>query len=578
MNLDLSLAAGAEAMSEASREFAASSSEERGAVFTRPEVVDFILDLVGYVEGAPLAQARLLEPGAGHADFLLPAIGRLVRSYVAHGGALSDAPEALAEAVLGFEVHADSLDTARSRVAAELVRLGLSASGAQALAARWLVLRDFLLAPIRGEFSHVVGNPPYVRQELIPEPLLAEYRTRYRTLYDRADLYVPFFERSLELLAPGGRLGFICTDRWTKNKYGGPLRGLVAERFELTHFVDLIGTPAFLADVMTYPAITVIRRPSGNAAPAPTRIAYRPAIESAELTGLAAAMTSPRAPQDARIVEMVGVAAGSEPWLVHQPERLALVRRLEAELPTLEGAGCKVGIGVATGCDGVYIADYEAMDVEPERKLPLVRTQDIAGGRVQWRGKGVLNPFETDGSVVDLARYPRFAAYLEQHAQAIKARNVAKKNPARWFRTIDRIYPELARQPKLLVPDIKGDALIVHEDGQLYPHHNLYFITASEWDLHALQAVLLSGIARLFVATYSTSMRGGFLRFQAQYLRRIRVPHWADVPPHLRDALSAAGLAGDREAANLATCELYGLSAAERVIALDALESSTAAA
>src|SRR5690606_9424537 len=144
---------------------------------------------------------------------------------------------------------------------AELIRPGISSAESRALAKRWLVLGEFLLAPIPGEVTHVGGNPPYVRQELIPDVLLTHYRARNRTLYDRADLYVPFFERSLHLLAPGGRLGFICTDRWTKNKYGGPLRAMVAERFALTHFVDLVDTPAFLTEVMTYPAITVIERP-----------------------------------------------------------------------------------------------------------------------------------------------------------------------------------------------------------------------------------------------------------------------------------------------------------------------------
>jgi hypothetical protein len=61
--------------------------------------------------------------------------------------------------------------------------------------------------------------------------LLAEYRRRYATIYDRADLYVPFFERGLQLLADDGRLAFICANRWLKNKYGGPLRGLIARDF-----------------------------------------------------------------------------------------------------------------------------------------------------------------------------------------------------------------------------------------------------------------------------------------------------------------------------------------------------------
>lgn len=552
-------------VNEAIRQFSTASVDERGAVFTRREVADFILDLVGYTEECDLSSKRLLEPAAGHADFLVPAIGRLVRSFKAHGGDLSKASELLAPAILAFEIHPESLDAARVAVIKELESLGVPRASAKALSKRWIVIADFLLAPVPGIFNFIVGNPPYVRQELIPERLLLEYRARFHTLYDRADLYIPFFERCLDMLAPDGRLGFICTDRWTKNKYGGPLRAKVASGFALTHYVDLVDTPAFHADVMTYPAITVIER-SNPKAKKITRVAYRPAIDGPTLTALAKALTAPKLGKSTSAKELINVLSGAEPWLVHQPDRLALVRRLEGLLPTLEEASCKVGIGVATGNDSVYVRPFKDLDVEPSRKLQLVRTQDLRNGNVAWQGMAVLNPFGSDGKVVDLERYPRFAAFLSKHSRAIKARNVAKRNPDRWFRTIDRIYPQLLKQPKLLVPDIKGDAHIVYEDGKFYPHHNLYFITSEEWDLRALQAVLLSGIARLFVATYSTTMRGGFLRFQAQYLRRIRVPKWDEVPEHLRRALREAAIAGDRKSANLATFELYGLNEAEREI------------
>lgn len=551
---------------ETGRQFATASPEERGAIFTRGEVVEFILDLVGYTEDRDLAETRLLEPSAGHADFLLPVVGRLVRSYLANGGDLTRGIRKLAPAIRAYEVHEFSLETARSAVVAELVRLGVKQAAAQTLGQDWLVRADFLMAPLPHSFDFVVGNPPYVRQELIPSALLAKYRKRFKTLYDRADLYIPFYERCLDVLVPGGRLGFICTDRWTKNKYGGPLRAMVSEEFALTHFVDLVDTPAFLSDVMTYPAITVIERPKPKIKPRPTRVAYRPDLSAEVLSPLAKAMTCAKLTPNAAVVEMAGVVNGSEPWILHQADRLALVRRLEKSLPILEEAGCKVGIGVATGNDAVYIGDMKTLDVEPSRKLALVRTQDLRDGNVDWQGKGVLNPFEESGQVVDLARYPKFAAYLHEHAAHIKARHVAKKNPERWFRTIDRIYPALAKTPKLLIPDIKGDAHIVYENGKLYPHHNLYFITSNDWDLRALQAVLMSGMARLFVSTYSTAMRGGFLRFQAQYLRRIRVPHWKDVPKPLQKALREAAVTEDRQAANHATYQLYGLNEAERDI------------
>ena len=50
-------------------------------MFTRREVVDFILDLVGYTADRPLHQARILEPAVGQGDFLLPTIDRLMDAY-----------------------------------------------------------------------------------------------------------------------------------------------------------------------------------------------------------------------------------------------------------------------------------------------------------------------------------------------------------------------------------------------------------------------------------------------------------------------------------------------------------------
>ena len=82
--------------------------------------------------------------------------------------------------------------------------------------------------------------------------------------------------------------------------------------------------------------------------------------------------------------------------------------------------------------------------------------------------------------------------------------------------------------------------------------------------LRALQAVLLSEVTRLFMATYSTKMRGGYLRFQAQYLRRLRIPEWRNVPDLLRAELIEAATQRDIAACNRATFRLYGLTREEQ--------------
>ena len=66
-------------ISEAIERLASDSGiEERGAIYTKREVVDFILDVVGYTADQPLTTYRLLEPSFGDGDFILPAVERLL--------------------------------------------------------------------------------------------------------------------------------------------------------------------------------------------------------------------------------------------------------------------------------------------------------------------------------------------------------------------------------------------------------------------------------------------------------------------------------------------------------------------
>lgn len=553
-------------VTDAVQSLASAGLEERGAVFTRREVVEFILDLVGYTPNRKLQNYRLLEPAFGQGDFLLPAIERLVTSWKRFGDASN--PLELIPVIRAVELHTESFVATRKNVQSLLQRSQIPVKITKKISESWLRHSDFLLHDLDSEFDFVVGNPPYIRLERIPDALMREYRSRFRTVYDRADIYIPFIERSLTLLAPGGKLGFICADRWMKNRYGGPLREMVASRFHLECYVDMVDTAAFHDDVIAYPAITVI----SQAPPTATRVCAKPEISRPALSKLAKQLVGTgKSPSESAsdVREVSGFACGRAPWLLSGCNQLELMRRLEIEFPSIEDAGCKVGIGVATGADKAFIGRFEELDVEDDRKLPLVTTRDIQTGSVVWEGLGIVNPFSASGRLVDLADYPRLARYFEHRKDLLARRHVAKKTPRNWFRTIDRIHADLTYRKKLLIPDIKGRANIVLETGKLYPHHNLYYITSDEWDIHALLAVLKSGIADLFVSMYSTRMRGNFLRFQAQYVRRIRLPIWKSVSRSLQAGLATAAKADDLEASIELTCDLYRLTREQRQLLID---------
>lgn len=533
------------------------STETLGAIYTRAEVVSFMLDLIGYTAERPLYDYRLLEPSAGSGEFFVESVKRLLKSSKRKK---SITTTKLKDCIRGVELHRSTYQSIKAEIASLLDNDGFTKQDVKLLTDHWLIQGDFLLTPFENSFDFIVGNPPYVRQELIQDALVKAYRSIFISFYDRADLYVPFIERSLQLLSPKGKLSFICSDRWMKNKYGGPLREIVAADFSLSYYIDMVDTDAFHGDVIAYPAITVIE----NKKASHTRIAHKPIVETSALNRLVRELNEKELSKEGIVKEMTGVMDGKNPWILESSGQLTLMRRLERDFPLLEEAGCKVGIGVATGADQVFIAPYDLLPVENDRKLPIATTRDLNSHGVQWKGLGVLNPFTESGELVSLDDYPKLKKYLLKHEELLKQRHVATKNSNRWYRTIDRIVPSLASRHKLLIPDIKGEAQIVYESGKLYPHHNLYYIISDSWDLHALQAVLQSGIAKLFVSIYSTKMRGGYLRFQAQYLRRIRLPHWKDIPVALKKELISAAKQHDTESCNKAVFALYGLDPAER--------------
>jgi TaqI-like C-terminal specificity domain len=160
--------------------------------------------------------------------------------------------------------------------------------------------------------------------------------------------------------------------------------------------------------------------------------------------------------------------------------------------------------------------------------------KDIGSGALKWSGHYLVDPWNCDG-VVKLEKYPRLNAYYEKHSTALKKRHTAQKSTHAWDKTIDRVTHALTQKPKLYIADIRNILEPVLDHGETYPHHNLYFIQSEERDLEILGGLLISAIGQFFVESYGVKMRGGYLRFQAQYLRRIRVPSWCQPKMAIRD-------------------------------------------
>jgi hypothetical protein len=116
-----------------------------------------------------------------------------------------------------------------------------------------------------GLFDMVLGNPPYVRGNLLGNQ--KDNLSKFETYHGSADLLVYFYEKGNKLLKQNGILSYITSNKWLTAKYGEPLRAyLLGNKFddtkagiELLALIDFKGNRVFKG-VGVDTEITVFRK------------------------------------------------------------------------------------------------------------------------------------------------------------------------------------------------------------------------------------------------------------------------------------------------------------------------------
>lgn len=200
---------GADQAAEAHERGLAARRDERrrrGAFYTPPDLVSWILDRAGLVPGAPV-----LDPACGTGHFLVAAARRV-------GVA----------AVHGSDLDAEAVRIARERLAA------LDPSVPAERIAAQVVVADGLTAWAGRRFAAVVGNPPFLGQ--LRRRTAGQSEDGRRGLGAYTDTSAVFLHRALDLVEDGGVVALVQPLSVLATRDAGPVRRAVAERGTITDF------------------------------------------------------------------------------------------------------------------------------------------------------------------------------------------------------------------------------------------------------------------------------------------------------------------------------------------------------
>lgn len=347
----------------------------------------------------------------------------------------------------------------------------------------------------RGGFDIVIGNPPYVRQELLG-PFKPWLSRRYATWHGVADLYVYFYERGMELLAPDGKLSYIVTNKWQRAGYGEPLRRFFSERAEIEEIVDFGHAPIF-EDADTFPCILVARpRPaSPGAEPLMVSVCPVPRDRTAELSL-------------ENYIHEHGYPVpwsryGAEPWSLEPPDVDALMEKIRScGVPLSEFIGAKPYRGVLTGLNEAFLIDnatrLRLIQDDPgcaEIIKPYLRGQDIKRWAPDWQDLWMIVlkssgnhawPWGESGAEAE-AVFQRSYPSLHAHMKPLQERLMARQDKGRyWWELRSCDYYAAFEQAKMLYQEIQFHPQYAISEGPLYGNNKVFLLPSAELYLLAV--------------------------------------------------------------------------------------------
>jgi type I restriction-modification system DNA methylase subunit len=361
-----------------------------------------------------------------------------------------------------------------------------------------------------GGFDVVLGNPPYVRQELFSDskPFLQK---NYAVYHGVSDLYAYFFELGLKLLKSNGMLGFISSSTFFKTGSGEPLRRFLKCSATLKKIVDF-GDLQVFEGVTTYPAILIFQN-----------------LKPAENSQIEMLILKDKLPDDLNetFKNQLGIMAHSqlknESWQFEDARLSQLRDKLTQGFPTLKDVYGSPLYGIKTGLNEAFVIDGETkkrlISQNPnsaELLKPFLEGKNLKKWHVQSSDLWIIYIPKNRIKVDD---YPAIRDWLLPFKLDLEKRATKQE----WFelQQAQEAYQPHFENVKIQYAHFSSNPLFHLNSTFHYSNDKSYIIPTAD---QFLLGLLNSKIIWFLLISLCPCVRGGYYELRSQYVETLPIP------------------------------------------------------
>jgi hypothetical protein len=370
----------------------------------------------------------------------------------------------------------------------------------------------------------VIGNPPYIRVQNLDHNQVDFFKLNYKSFFQKADIYILFIEKAIELIKKEGTLSFINPTLFLTSDYGLKLREFLSG-YKVSKIVDFCDLPIF-EEAITYTGIFFVSKSK------PDKIQFKK-IDS--IVNISKKIND-------QIFESFNQSNfGKENWVLKNDNHNSLIKKIQSYKSL--GSISEINSGCFTGYDKAFFVDdsiIKAYNLEEEIIKPIIMGKEPKKYKLNKPIKKCIYPYiigdNNETLIIEEKKfkdiYPNCYNYLLKYKNELEnrmdSRKTFKEMEREWFSYTRKGLISIFNKKKILVGYIvPRNTYCIDYYGYMFSVGRVFAIQPYDIKLNeVLLGILNSKVSQFLMSSLCPIKQGGFYKISSQYLNSFPIPNF----------------------------------------------------